>query len=43
MLKALTHGYYDGYTIIDFRAQKSIEIVGIHIVEAEFKAWHGSA
>ena len=29
--------------IIDFCLQKSIETVGIHSVEAERKAWHGSA
>ena len=32
-----------GYKIIDFYAHKSIEIVGIHSVEAERKAWHESA
>ena len=31
-----------GYKIIDFCAQKSIEIVGIHSVEVGCKVWHGS-
>ena len=35
-------GIMTAYKIIDFCAQKSIEIVGIHSVEAERKAWHGS-
>ena len=34
-------GIMTGCKIIDFCLQKSIEIVGIHSVEAECKAWHG--
>ena len=36
-------GIIVGCKIIDFCAQKSVEIVGIHSVEAGRKAWHGSA
>ena len=33
-------GIMTGCKIIDFCQQKSIEIVGIHSVEAGLKAWH---
>ena len=36
-------GIMTGCKIIDFCLQKSIEIVGIHSVEAGCKAWHRSA
>ena len=35
-------GIMTGCKIIDFCLQKSIEIVSIHSVEVERKAWHGS-
>ena len=36
-------GVMTGCKIIDFCRQKSIEIVGIHSVEAGSKVWHESA
>ena len=41
-LKDARVGIMTGCKIIDFYIQKSIEIVGIHSIEAGRKAWHGS-
>ena len=42
IIKGSRTGIMTGYKIIDFCLQKSIEIVGIHSVEVERKAWHES-